>query len=119
MAENLRATFNLEEKEGMIKAFNAENGASFPLKNVPADKVIEVVDIVQYEGEIDSYGKDQMVTITVLFGSDGINYSSVSDTIAQACNSLFKLLEQMESVEVKIVKQKSKNDQEFLTMMLV
>lgn len=122
MANNVQASFNTETSEGKIKVFNAMNGASVSLKNVAAGEIIEVVDVLQYNDTVDSYGTDQEATITVLFTADGQAYAGVSDTVAQSAKNLLPLLADgggFDSIKIAIIKQKSGRGQEFINLRAV
>lgn len=119
---NINASFDTETLEGKMKVFNAQNGASISLKSLDNETVIEVVAVLQYEQEIDSYGNNgQLATVTTLFTEDGNSYAGVSETIAQAGKGLidFMKVAQLDSYKVKIVKQNSSKGNEFLNMQLI
>lgn len=121
MATNITASFDTETPEGKIKVFNAMNGASVSLKNVGPGEIIEVVDVLQYNDKVDSYGADQEATITVLFTIDGTAFAGVSDTVAQAAKNLLPMLGDggFESIKIAVVKQKSGRGQEFINLRAV
>ena len=121
MATNIIATFPIETADGKLKVFNAMNGAAVSLKTIPAGEIIEVNGVLQYTDVVDSYGKDQEATITVLFTTDGQAYAGVSDTVAQAAKNLIPLLVDggFESINIAVVKQTSRSGQEFLNLRAV
>lgn len=114
----VRASFDVSTKEGKLKVFNAQNGASISLKNLGDGETININGVLQYNDTVDSYGKPQEVTITVLFGTDGNTYAGVSDTVAKAGDKLIDLLDdlQLESIDVAVIKQTSKGGNEFLNL---
>lgn len=121
MAEQIRASFDLTTVEGQMKAFNAQNGASISLKTLENGTVITAVGVMQYEEVIDSYGNDQAAVITVIFAEDGTSYAGVSDTVAKAGEKLISFLDAtgLQQFNVKVVKQKSAKQNEFLNIQLV
>lgn len=121
---DVKASFDVNSKEGQIKVFNAQSGASLSLKNLTHGDTIECNGAMQYDDEVDSYsktGETQQATISVLFGTDGMSYAGISDTVAKATSKLIDLINKtkMETFTVKITKQKSNNGQEFLNLQLV
>lgn len=122
MSKNIIASFNTETPEGKIKVFNAMNGSAISLKNVGSSEILEIVDVLQYNDTVDSYGSDQEATITVLFDANGTAYAGVSDTVAQAAKNLIPMLSDgggFESINIAIVKQKSGRGQEFINLRAV
>lgn len=118
---NIKASFDVNTQAGQIKVFNAQSGASVSLKKVPADFVIEAEGIMQYNEIVDSYGKPQECTITVIFGQDGTAYAGVSDTVAAAGSKLIDLVDRLklETFNVRVIKQTSEKGNEFLNIALV
>lgn len=117
----VQASFDTNTLEGQMKVFNAQNGASVSLKTLQDGTVIDAVGVMQYQETVDTYGKPQEVTITTIFGNDGISYAGVSDTVAKAGEKLISFLAAtgLTDFKVKIVKAKSKADNEFLNLQLV
>ena len=117
----MRASFDTNTTEGQFKAFNAQNGASVSLKTLADGEIIEINGLLQYEDTVDSYGKEQDVTITVLFGTDGNTYAGVSDTVAKAGEKLIDLLVAtgLEKINIAIIKAKSGKGNEFLNLRAV
>lgn len=118
---SVKATFDVTTKEGKKRVFNAQEGASVSLKSLESGQVIEADGILIYDDTIESYGKQQDVKITTLFGTDGNNYAGVSDTIARAAEKLMDYLEATgeQTFEFKIVKGTSSKGNEFLNLQLV
>lgn len=119
---NVKASFDTESLEGKMKVFNAQNGASISLKSLDTDTVLDVVAVLQYEQEIDSYGTTgQIATVTTLFAENGDSYAGVSETIAQAGSGLidFMKVANLDAYKLKIVKQNSSKGNEFLNMQLI
>jgi hypothetical protein len=111
----------METNEGKFKMFNAQNGASISLKQLDNGEVLEVNGVFQYDGVVDSYGKEQEATITVLFATDGQTYAGVSETVAAAGSKLIELFQatQMDAIRVAIIKQRSGKGNEFLNLRAV
>lgn len=121
MDSNVKATFDVESKEGQMRVFNAKSGASKSMKDLDNGFEIEGNEVLLYKETVDSYGKPQEVVITVIFGTDGTSYASVSDTVAKASENLVDLIKNVEldTFKVKLVKAKSKAGNEFLNLQLV
>lgn len=117
---NVKASFDTTTIEGQVKVFNAQNGASISLKKLDNGTIIEAVGVMQYEDTVDSYGKPQQVTISVIFGKDGQSYAGVSDTVAQAAEKLIDLLAKtgLEEFKIRVIKQHSEKGNEFLNIQL-
>lgn len=117
----VKASFDVTTLEGQMKVFNAQNGAGKSLKDFDDNHVIECVGVMQYEDTIDSYGNEQESTITVLFGADGNQYASVSDTVKDAGAKLIDFLSVtgLEEFKVMIRKQRSAKGNVFLNLQLV
>lgn len=118
---NVKASFDITTVEGQMKVFNAQNGASVSLKNLDNGIVIPAVGVMQYDELIESYGKEQNATVTVIFAEDGTSYAGVSDTVAKAGDKLiaFLMATGLERFNVKVLKQKSGKGNEFLNIQLV
>lgn len=119
--ENIKASFDTTTVEGQMRLFNAKNGSGKAMKEVSNDEVLDIVGIVQYPEMTDTYGKEQEVTVTVLFSEDGQSFASVSESVAKAGSNLIDFIEQteVEVVKVQIVKALSKGGNEFLNLQLV
>jgi hypothetical protein len=117
----VKASFDVSTVEGQMRVFNAQNGASKSMKDLDSGTIIESVGVLTYEDTVDSYGKPQEVTITVIFAEDGTSYASVSDTVAKASDKLITFLAAtgLEKVKIQIIKEKSKGGNEFLNLQLV
>jgi hypothetical protein len=117
----VKASFDTETVAGQMKVFNAQNGASKSMKDLESGTIIEAVGVLTYEDTVDSYGKPQDVTITVIFAQDGTSYASVSDTVAKASDKLIQFLEKtkLEQFNVQIIKETSRGGNEFLNLQLV
>jgi hypothetical protein len=118
---NVKASFDITTVEGQMKVFNAQNGASVSLKNLDNGIVIPAVGVMQYDELIESYGKEQNATVTVIFAEDGTSYAGVSDTVAKAGDKLIGFLNAtgLTQFNVKVLKQKSGKGNEFLNIQLV
>src|SRR5690349_2039133 len=119
-SNGVKASFDLSTPAGQIKVFNAQSGASLSLKKVPESFIIEAEGIMQYNEVVDSYGKPQECTITVIFGEDGTSYAGVSDTVAAAGSKLIDLVKnlKLETFKVQVIKQTSEKGNEFLNIRL-
>lgn len=120
--ENIKASFDLTTLEGQKRLFNAKNGTSISMKDLPKDNKILVSGVLQYPEITDTYGKEQEVTVTVLFDKvEGVSYASVSDSIADAGISLMNFLENtdVEEIEVRVTKGTSKGGNEFLNLQML
>jgi hypothetical protein len=118
----IKASFDITTIDGQMKVFNAQNGASISMKDVPAGTVIPATGVMQYSDTIESYGNGaQESVITVIFAEDGTSYAGVSDTVAKAGEKLIGFIgaTKLESFNVKIVSQKSKAGRDFLNLQLV
>lgn len=117
----VKASFDVETKEGQMKVFNAQNGASTSLKTLENGQVIECNGAMQYTETVDTYQSGQESTISVLFGTDDESYAGISDTIAKATDKLIDFVKTTESetFKVKVVKQESNGGREFLNLQLV
>jgi glyceraldehyde-3-phosphate dehydrogenase/erythrose-4-phosphate dehydrogenase len=118
---NVKASFDVTTVAGQMKVFNAQNGASISLKTLDNGAVISATGVLQYEEKIESYGKEQDATVTVIFAEDGTSYAGVSDTVAKAGDKLIAFLSAtgLEQFNVKVIKQKSGKGNEFLNIQLV
>lgn len=117
----IKASFDTQSLEGQMRVFNAQNGASVSLKTLESGTVIEVSGVLQYGEKTDTYGQDQDVIVTTLFGVDGSSYAGVSDTVASAGEKLIEFMKvaNLEIVKVKIVQQTSSKGNMFLNLQLV
>lgn len=121
MTQTVKASFDITTVEGQMKVFNAKNGASVSLKTLEDGTIIDAVAVMQYSDTTDTYGKEQEVVITTIFGADGQSYAGVSDTVAKAGENLIEFLSMtgLQSFKVKFIKQKSSKGNEFLNIQLV
>lgn len=117
----VKASFDTTTLEGQMKVFNAQNGASISMKDLPEGTVIEANGVLQYSDSIDTYGADQEGIITVIFANDGNSYASVSAPVAKAAEKLIEFIETsgVETFKVKVVKGQSKAGRDFLNLQLV
>lgn len=122
MENVVASTFDTTTIEGKMKAFNAQNGSATSMKEMEEEQVVTVTDILIHTDEIDQYGKIEQAEITTLYTEDdGIStlYASISATVGKSAKALVGLLEEMESLNVKVVKAQSKQGQTFLNLQLV
>jgi hypothetical protein len=121
ISNEVKASFDITTQEGQFKVFNAQNGSSVSMKKMESGEIIEAVGIMQYRDVTDSYGKQQEVTITVIFAEDGQSYAGVSDTVAKAGEKLIELVTKLklEKFRVVLTKQFSEKGNEFLNLRLV
>ena len=112
------ASFDLETIQGKLKALNAKNGAGASLKDIEDGFSFTVTDVMQYKEIVDTYGKEQEVVVSALFATDGLVYSSISETVSNVVSDLVEILkdESIDQVTVKVVKRNSKQGQEFINL---
>ena len=112
------ASFDLETIQGKLKALNAKNGAGASLKDIEDGFSFTVTDVMQYKEMVDTYGKEQEAVVSALFASDGLVYSSISETVSNVVSDLVEILkdESIDQVTVKVVKRNSKQGQEFINL---
>ena len=112
------ASFDLETIQGKLKALNAKNGAGASLKDIEDGFSFTVTDVMQYKEMVDTYGKEQEAVVSALFATDGLVYSSISETVSNVVSDLVEILkdESIDQVTVKVVKRNSKQGQEFLNL---
>ena len=112
------ASFDLESIQGKLKALNAKNGAGASLKDIEDGFSFTVTDVMQYKEIVDTYGKQQEAVVSALFATDGLVYSSISETVSNVVSDLVEILkdESIDQVTVKVVKRNSKQGQEFINL---
>lgn len=112
------ASFDLETIQGKLKALNAKNGAGASLKDIEDGFSFTVTDVMQYKEMVDTYGKEQEAVVSALFATDGLVYSSISETVSNIVSDLVEILkdESITEVTVKVVKRNSKQGQEFINL---
>lgn len=112
------ASFDLETIQGKLKALNAKNGAGASLKDIEDGFSFTVTDVMQYKEMVDTYGKEQEAVVSALFATDGLVYSSISETVSNVVSDLVEILsdESITQVTVKVVKRNSKQGQEFINL---
>lgn len=112
------ASFDLETVQGKLKALNAKNGAGASLKDIEDGFSFTVTDVMQYKEMVDTYGKEQEAVVSALFATDGLVYSSISETVSNVVSDLVEILndESISQVTVKVVKRNSKQGQEFINL---
>lgn len=112
------ASFDLESIQGKLKALNAKNGAGASLKDIEDGFSFTVTDVMQYKETVDTYGKQQEAVVSALFATDGLVYSSISETVSNVVSDLVEILkdESIDQVTVKVVKRNSKQGQEFINL---
>ena len=112
------ASFDLESIQGKLKALNAKNGAGASLKDIEDGFSFAVTDVMQYKETVDTYGKQQEAVVSALFATDGLVYSSISETVSNVVSDLVEILkdESIDQVTVKVVKRNSKQGQEFINL---
>ena len=112
------ASFDLETIQGKLKALNAKNGAGASLKDIEDGFSFTVTDVMQYKEMVDTYGKEQEAVVSALFATDGLVYSSISETVSNVVSDLVEILkdESIDQVTIKVVKRNSKQGQEFINL---
>ena len=114
------ATFDLSTKEGAKRLFNAQNAGGISLKSLANGSEIEVEAVAIYNEVTEEFGQPQNVRVTALFGTDGIVYSSISNSVADGAEKLIPLFELFDNEPQTVVvqRQKSKADRDFITLMI-
>ena len=67
---------------------------------------------------VDNYGTEQDTIITSLFTDNDV-YGSISSTVKEVASELIPLLRDLESVDVKVTRTKSKKGQEYLSLVIL
>lgn len=121
MTNEIKATFDVTTLEGRMKILNAKNAGGASLKNLADGTVIEAVGMAQYTQESDTYGDNKEELVTAIFQPDGTVVSAISKTVGEAGAEIIDLVKEfnLNSFNVKVVKQTSGKGNEFITLLLV
>ena len=116
--EGIATSFSTEDSQGRIKMINAKGTGARSLNELKSDEVITVTDVMLYSDIVDNYGTEQETIITSLFTENDV-YGSISSTVKEVASELIPLLKDLEQVDVKVTRTKSKKGQEYLSLVIL
>lgn len=116
--EGIATSFSTDDSQGKIKMINAKGTGARSLNELNSDDVITVTDVMLYSDVVDNYGTEQDTIITSLFTDNDV-YGSISSTVKEVASELIPLLRDLESVDVKVTRTKSKKGQEYLSLVIL
>ena len=116
--EGIATSFDTSNSEGKIKMINAKGTGARSLNELNSDDVITVTDVMLYSDVVDNYGTEQETIITSLFTENDV-YGSISSTVKEVASELIPLLKDLEQVDVKVTRTKSKKGQEYLSLVIL
>lgn len=116
--EGIATSFSTEDSQGRIKMINAKGTGARSLNELKSDEVITVTDVMLYSDIVDNYGTEQDTIITSLFTENDV-YGSISSTVKEVASELIPLLKDLEQVDVKVTRTKSKKGQEYLSLVIL
>lgn len=116
--EGIATSFSTDDSQGRIKMINAKGTGARSLNELKSDEVITVTDVMLYSDVVDNYGTEQDTIITSLFTDNDV-YGSISSTVKEVASELIPLLRDLESVDVKVTRTKSKKGQEYLSLVIL
>lgn len=116
--EGIATSFSTDDSQGKIKMINAKGTGAKSLNELKSDEVITVTDVMLYSDVVDNYGTEQDTIITSLFTENDV-YGSISSTVKEVASELIPLLRDLESVDVKVTRTKSKKGQEYLSLVIL
>lgn len=116
--EGIATSFDTSNSEGKIKMINAKGTGARSLNELKSDEVITVTDVMLYSDVVDNYGTEQETIITSLFTENDV-YGSISSTVKEVASELIPLLKDLEQVDVKVTRTKSKKGQEYLSLVIL
>ena len=116
--EGIATSFDTNNSEGRIKMINAKGTGARSLNELKSDEVITVTDVMLYSDIVDNYGTEQETIITSLFTENDV-YGSISSTVKEVASELIPLLKDLEKVDVKVTRTKSKKGQEYLSLVIL
>lgn len=116
--EGIATSFSTEDSQGKIKMINAKGTGAKSLNELKSDEVITVTDVMLYSDVVDNYGTEQETIITSLFTENDV-YGSISSTVKEVASELIPLLKDLEQVDVKVTRTKSKKGQEYLSLVIL
>ena len=116
--EGIATSFSTDDSQGKIKMINAKGTGARSLNELKSDEVITVTDVMLYSDIVDNYGTEQETIITSLFTENDV-YGSISSTVKEVASELIPLLKDLEQVDVKVTRTKSKKGQEYLSLVIL
>lgn len=116
--EGIATSFSTDDSQGKIKMINAKGTGAKSLNELKSDEVITVTDVMLYSDVVDNYGTEQDTIITSLFTENDV-YGSISSTVKEVASELIPLLKDLEQVDVKVTRTKSKKGQEYLSLVIL
>lgn len=116
--EGIATSFSTDDSQGRIKMINAKGTGARSLNELKSDEVITVTDVMLYSDIVDNYGTEQETIITSLFTENDV-YGSISSTVKEVASELIPLLKDLEKVDVKVTRTKSKKGQEYLSLVIL
>lgn len=116
--EGIATSFSTDDSQGKIKMINAKGTGAKSLNELKSDEVITVTDVMLYSDVVDNYGTEQDTIITSLFTENDV-YGSISSTVKEVASELIPLLKDLEKVDVKVTRTKSKKGQEYLSLVIL
>lgn len=116
--EGIATSFSTDNSQGKIKMINAKGTGAKSLNELKSDEVITVTDVMLYSDVVDNYGTEQETIITSLFTENDV-YGSISSTVKEVASELIPLLKDLEQVDVKVTRTKSKKGQEYLSLVIL
>lgn len=116
--EGIATSFSTDDSQGRIKMINAKGTGARSLNELKSDEVITVTDVMLYSDIVDNYGTEQETIITSLFTENDV-YGSISSTVKEVASELIPLLSDLEKVDVKVTRTKSKKGQEYLSLVIL
>lgn len=116
--EGIATSFDTNNSEGRIKMINAKGTGARSLNELKSEEVITVTDVMLYSDIVDNYGTEQETIITSLFTENDV-YGSISSTVKEVASELIPLLKDLEQVDVKVTRTKSKKGQEYLSLVIL
>lgn len=116
--EGIATSFSTDDSQGKIKMINAKGTGARSLNELKSDEVITVTDVMLYSDVVDNYGTEQETIITSLFTENDV-YGSISSTVKEVASELIPLLKDLEKVDVKVTRTKSKKGQEYLSLVIL
>ena len=116
--EGIATSFSTDDSQGKIKMINAKGTGARSLNELNSEDVITVTDVMLYSDVVDNYGTEQDTIITSLFTDNDV-YGSISSTVKEVASELIPLLRDLESVDVKVTRTKSKKGQEYLSLVIL
>lgn len=114
-------TIDLSTKFGKIMMMNAQTGASLPLKSLKSGDVVRIKDVMIHVDETEEDGIPKEQLVTTLFDESGNAYAGVSATVAKSAKVMIETIFDGETkwVDIKIIKQKSNAQREFINLVAV